>query len=181
MRSSTLDSGPNRIDSARFDTLPDFSLPEVAWMAGVAEEAMRSYLEEANAAWNDVDITMPNLVRAAFTLLGRKENQSSMLRLQLVNALERERELSETLRAGLLGSGIPTASVSPPVQTPSPPPAPTPVAPPAPTPVAQPPAPPPPAPVATAPVVRPVALPAPARSTKVAEEKKSVTNKKKKK
>lgn len=173
MRSSTLDSGPNRIDSARFDTLPDFSLPEVAWMAGVAEEAMRSYLEEANAAWNDVDITMPNLVRAAFTLLGRKENQSSMLRLQLINALERERELSETLRAGLLGSGIPTPSVPPPAQPP--------IAPPAPTPVAQPPAPPPPAPVATTPAARPVVQPAPARSIKVVEEKKIVTNKKKKK
>ncbi|MBF0428328.1 MAG: hypothetical protein HQL94_05350 [Magnetococcales bacterium] len=136
MKRLLTDATPNRFDSARFEELPDCSLPEAAWMAGVAEEAMRRYLEEANAVLVDGSIPITNLVRALFTLLGRKENQSAMLRMQLSTTLERERELSETLRAGLLGSGVPMARppearppeprvatpVSPPVTAKTPPP-----------------------------------------------------------
>ncbi|MBF0126454.1 MAG: hypothetical protein HQM02_04500 [Magnetococcales bacterium] len=108
---SDSDSGSERFDASRFEHLPDCSLPEVAWMAGVDEEAMRRYLDEAAGAVIHGSISMTSLVRAAFTLLGRKENQSALLRLQLSHALERERELSETLSAGLLGTGVATPAI----------------------------------------------------------------------
>jgi hypothetical protein len=121
MKRPLSDPAPSRFDTSRFDALPDCSLPEAAWMAGVAEEAMRRYLEEANAPSSEGALPLPSLMRAAFTLLGRKENQASMLRQQLTAALERERELSDTLRAGLLGSGVPAARVPEPPPPPRPP------------------------------------------------------------
>ncbi|MBF0342465.1 MAG: hypothetical protein HQL95_16090 [Magnetococcales bacterium] len=101
------------VDASRLDGIPSCSLAEMAWMAGLAEEALRRYLEEANTLAGEAGLPLPALIRAAFTLLGRKENQAAMLRQQLTSTLERERELSETLRVGLLGSGLPTAPRAP--------------------------------------------------------------------
>ncbi|MBF0179022.1 MAG: hypothetical protein HQM03_03230 [Magnetococcales bacterium] len=111
MRRSPTDSG---FDTSRFTDLPDCTTAEAAWLAGVAEEAMVRYLEEANGALIEGRITLANLLRAAFGLLGRKENQAALLRLQLSTTLEREKELSETLRAGLLGTGVVTVAIEAP-------------------------------------------------------------------
>ncbi|MBF0294862.1 MAG: hypothetical protein HQL96_06705 [Magnetococcales bacterium] len=111
MRRSTSDSG---FDTSRFTDLPDCTPAEAAWLAGVAEEALVRYLEEANGALIEGRITLANLLRAAFGLLGRKENQAALLRLQLSTTLEREKELAETLRAGLLGTGVATVAIETP-------------------------------------------------------------------
>ncbi|NGZ07640.1 MAG: hypothetical protein G8237_14955 [Magnetococcales bacterium] len=103
---SVPDPMPERVDPGRFEALPNCTLSEAAWMAGVAEEAMRRYLDEANTHLPEGGLSFTTVLRAAFTLLGRKENQASMLRQQLTSALERERELTDTLRSGLLGSGV---------------------------------------------------------------------------
>ncbi|GAB0056865.1 hypothetical protein SIID45300_01180 [Candidatus Magnetaquicoccaceae bacterium FCR-1] len=94
------------IDLTRCGELPDCPLADAARVAGVADEALLRYLEEANSVPGDGRIRLGVLIRAAFTLLGRKENQAAMLRQQLSATLDRERQLSETLRAGLLGSGV---------------------------------------------------------------------------
>ncbi|MBF0417409.1 MAG: hypothetical protein HQL86_04085 [Magnetococcales bacterium] len=93
------------VDLTRCGELPDCPLADAARVAGVADEALLRYLEEANSVPGDGRIRLGVLIRAAFTLLGRKENQAAMLRQQLSATLDRERQLSETLRAGLLGSG----------------------------------------------------------------------------
>ncbi|MBF0192053.1 MAG: hypothetical protein HQL99_13070 [Magnetococcales bacterium] len=121
MKRPLSDPASSRIDTARFDEWPDLSLAEAAWLAGVAEEAMQRHLEESNTHAGAGGWSLSSLMRALFTLLGRKENQASMLRQQLTAALERERELSDTLRTGLLGSGIPSARVAePPPRLPDP-------------------------------------------------------------
>ncbi|MBF0165251.1 MAG: hypothetical protein HQM01_12250 [Magnetococcales bacterium] len=98
------------VDLARCGELPDCPLADAARVAGVADEAMLRYLEEANSVPGDGRIRLGVLIRAAFTLLGRKENQAAMLRQQLSATLDRERQLTETLRAGLLGSGVVVAA-----------------------------------------------------------------------
>lgn len=103
MKQPNLDSGSTRSDTSRLETLPDFPISLVAGMAGVADEAMRRYLEEANVSARNGMVSIENLLRGTFTLLGRKENQSILLRDQLSIALQREKELTETLRSGLLG------------------------------------------------------------------------------
>ncbi|MBF0272637.1 MAG: hypothetical protein HQL98_11315 [Magnetococcales bacterium] len=115
MKRPLSDPASSRIDTARFEQLPDLSLSEAAWLAGVAEEAMQRYLEESNTHSNADGLPLSSLMRALFMLLGRKETQASMLRQQLTAALERERELSDTLRTGLLGSGIPSTRVTEPL------------------------------------------------------------------
>ncbi len=102
MKLSHSDSGFSQFDASRFSTLPELSLAEAAWLAGVAEEALQSYLQEANALPMNGMISVQNLCRAVFTLLGRMENQALLLRQQLSLTLDREKELSETLRSGLL-------------------------------------------------------------------------------
>ncbi|MEO5344808.1 MAG: hypothetical protein H7834_00340 [Magnetococcus sp. YQC-9] len=113
MRRASIEPVINPVDLSGCGELPDCPLVNVARVAGVADEALLRYLEEANTVSGDGRIRLGVLIRAAFTLLGRKENQAALLRQQLSATLDRERQLSETLRAGLLGSGVAMSHVEP--------------------------------------------------------------------
>ncbi|MBF0453583.1 MAG: hypothetical protein HQL72_02055 [Magnetococcales bacterium] len=88
------------VDTTRFDTLPTLSVTEAAWMAGVTLEAYERFMTVAGMT--DLrSIKADKLIRTAFTLLGQKESQLTMLRLQLAATLQREKELSEALGSKL--------------------------------------------------------------------------------
>jgi hypothetical protein len=88
------------VDADRFKDLPSLSIAEAAWMAGVTIEAYEQFMSVVGV--EDVQTTKPDrLVRTAFTLLGQKESQLLMLRLQLAAALQREKELAELLGSKL--------------------------------------------------------------------------------
>ena len=88
------------VDTTRFENLPSLSVAEAAWMAGVTLEAYERFMTVAGV--NDLRAVGPDkLVRTAFTLLGQKESQLVMLRLQLAATLQREKELAEALGSKL--------------------------------------------------------------------------------
>ena len=88
------------VDTTRFENLPSLSVAEAAWMAGVTLEAYERFMTVAGV--NDLRAVGPDkLVRTAFTLLGQKESQLVMLRLQLAATLQREKELAELLGSKL--------------------------------------------------------------------------------
>ncbi|OSM01813.1 hypothetical protein [Magnetofaba australis] len=85
-------------DAIRADDLPDVSLTNAAFLAGVAPEALRRLLAIAAVKPQDNEINLGELIRAAFLALTTKETQTAMLRLQLHAALEREKSLVEALQ-----------------------------------------------------------------------------------
>lgn len=87
-------------DTQRLEGLPQLSLAEAAWMAGITPDAFEQFLGAISLSHlRHVPIT--ELVRAAFTLLGQREAQVAMFRLQLATALQREQELTEALHSKL--------------------------------------------------------------------------------
>jgi hypothetical protein len=90
----------NTVDRDRFKDLPNLTVSEAAWMAGVTLEAYERFMTVAGIT--DLRAIQPDkLVRTAFTLLGQKESQLVMLRLQLAATLQREKELAEALGSKL--------------------------------------------------------------------------------
>ncbi|MBF0308451.1 MAG: hypothetical protein HQL56_02820 [Magnetococcales bacterium] len=103
---------------------PALSLQEAAWLAGLAPEVLVHVLDAAGIlpAGGVAEprlVKVPELIRAAFALLGQREAQNALLRVQLDKALERERDLGQSLREKLgpmPGQPMaPTPLVSPPV------------------------------------------------------------------
>ncbi len=87
-------------DTAQFDDLPTLSFTEAAWMAGVTPESLERSLE--NVGLTDTrNIPLSRLVQSGFTLLGQRDSQLAMFRMQLAAALQREKELAEALRSKL--------------------------------------------------------------------------------
>lgn len=100
-------------DPSRFDDLPDLSPVDAAWMAGVTLESLERSLASVGIT-DSRTIPLKRLVGIGFTLLGQRDSQLAMLRLQLAAALQRERELAEALRAGLADAPPPVSvSVAP--------------------------------------------------------------------
>lgn len=91
---------PENFDVGRFEELKPLSLAESAWMAGVTQEAFERFLDAAGLG-HLRHIPMTELVRAGFTLLGQREAQLAMFRLQLSASLIREKELAEALHSKL--------------------------------------------------------------------------------
>ena len=88
------------VDTEQFKGLPALSANEAAWMSGVTLEAYERFMKAAGV--DDLRSIRPDkLVRTAFTLLGQKESQLVMLRLQLAATLQREKELAEALGSKL--------------------------------------------------------------------------------
>jgi hypothetical protein len=88
------------VDATRFEGLPSLSVAEAAWMAGVTLESYEKFLTVAGV--DDLRSIKPDeLLRVAFTLLGQKESQLVMLRLQLAATLQREKELADALGSKL--------------------------------------------------------------------------------
>ncbi|MBF0188914.1 MAG: hypothetical protein HQL50_13410 [Magnetococcales bacterium] len=90
-------------DDAKLDEIPPLSLPEAAWLAGITPEAFSAFLEISNADVEKTDedersIRLLDLIQAAFTVLGQRESQMVMLRMQLAKALSREKDLVEILK-----------------------------------------------------------------------------------
>ncbi len=93
-------SDPDGFDVSRFDALPTLSFSEAAWMAGVTAESLERSLESAGLT--DIrNIPLNRLVKSGFTLLGQRDSQLAMLRMQLAAALQREKELAEALHSKL--------------------------------------------------------------------------------
>ncbi|MEO5363464.1 MAG: hypothetical protein H7838_07555 [Magnetococcus sp. DMHC-8] len=111
------------LDPRRLDNLPPLSLAEAAWMAGITPDAFERFLEAANLS-HLRNLPMMELVRAGFTLLGQREAQLAMFRLQLAAALHREKELTEALHSKLTAGTEMTvvAPATPTVPPPAPPP-----------------------------------------------------------
>ncbi|MBF0462213.1 MAG: hypothetical protein HQL87_12540 [Magnetococcales bacterium] len=105
-------------DPKRLENLPQLSLAEAAWMAGVTPDSFERFLEVANLG-PVRSLPILDLVRAGFTLLGQREAQLAMFRLQLAAALQREKELTEALQSQLT-AGMAVLSVSPPPPAPQP-------------------------------------------------------------
>ncbi|MBF0285696.1 MAG: hypothetical protein HQL51_14690 [Magnetococcales bacterium] len=78
--------------------LPQLTVEEGSWLAGVTPEAFVRFLEESNAVvrkGRPMRIGVTEMVRAAFSLLQRRESQLAMLRLQLTgDAPPEEQELA---------------------------------------------------------------------------------------
>ncbi|MBF0098970.1 MAG: hypothetical protein HQM05_16725, partial [Magnetococcales bacterium] len=108
-------------DLKRLENLPQLTLSEAAWMAGVTPDALERFL--AVSALGAVrTVPLLELVRAAFTILGQREAQLAILRLQLTASLQREKELTEALHANL-SDGLNFLTVTPaPTPEPTPPP-----------------------------------------------------------
>ncbi|MBF0193569.1 MAG: hypothetical protein HQL71_03385 [Magnetococcales bacterium] len=88
------------VDAKRFEGLPSLSVAEAAWMAGVTLESYEKFMTVAGV--DDLRSIKPDeLLRIAFTLLGQKESQLVMLRLQLAATLQREKELADALGSKL--------------------------------------------------------------------------------
>jgi hypothetical protein len=88
------------VDASRFEGLPSLSVSEAAWMAGVTLESYEKFMTVAGV--DDLRSIKPDeLLRVAFTLLGQKESQLVMLRLQLAATLQREKELADALGSKL--------------------------------------------------------------------------------
>jgi hypothetical protein len=88
------------VDTSRFENIIPLSVTEAAWMAGVTLEAYEKFMRVAGV--EDLRSIKPDeLIRTAFTLLGQKESQLVMLRLQLSATLLREKELAEALGSKL--------------------------------------------------------------------------------
>nr|CRH08121.1 Conserved protein of unknown function [Candidatus Magnetococcus massalia] len=86
--------------------LPELDLKDAAWLAGVTPDAMARFLKSAGLDIDTEDpeeaqLTVPELLKAVFLLLGQKENRIAMLRIQLAAALNREKELAAALQSGL--------------------------------------------------------------------------------
>lgn len=87
-------------DTKRLDDLPQLSLAEAAWMAGITPDAFERFLDAASLGHLRT-ISLIELVRSSFTQLGQREAQLAMFRLQLAAALHREKELAEALHSKL--------------------------------------------------------------------------------
>ena len=87
-------------DSKPLETLPPLSLAEAAWMAGITPDAFERFLD-AISLGHLRQIPITELVRTSFTLLGQREAQVAMFRLQLASALQREQELTQALHSKL--------------------------------------------------------------------------------
>ncbi|ABK45765.1 hypothetical protein Mmc1_3275 [Magnetococcus marinus MC-1] len=87
--------------------LPELSLKDAAWLAGITPDAMLRFLAAAGLELDtdqdasELQLTVPQLMRAVFLLLGQKDNRIAMLRMQLAAALNREKELAAALQADL--------------------------------------------------------------------------------
>lgn len=97
------DLGTVRFNPSLLDDLPPLTIPEAAWLAGVTEEAFERFLLASNTSRTRgldgaIYVTLGSLVKAGFTLLGQKEAQVTMLRMQLTTALKREQELVGALK-----------------------------------------------------------------------------------
>lgn len=104
------------VNKERFQDLPSLSVSEAAWMAGVTLETYERFMTVAGV--EDMRAVRPDvLIRTAFTLLGQKESQLVMLRLQLAATLQREKELAEALGSRLSHHDpLPMAYVEPSVE-----------------------------------------------------------------
>ncbi len=87
-------------DSKPLEALPPLSLAEAAWMAGITPDAFERFLD-AISLGHLRQIPITELVRTSFTLLGQREAQVAMFRLQLASALQREQELTQALHSKL--------------------------------------------------------------------------------
>ncbi|WP_130471388.1 hypothetical protein [Candidatus Magnetaquicoccus inordinatus] len=121
-------------DQKRLDNLPQLTLSEAAWMAGITPDALERFLTSTPLAGMR-NLPLLELVRACFTLLGQREAQMAIMRLQLTSALQREKELSEALHSKL-SEGLHFLTIAPPAsKEPEPPPSTPAPPPPAATPV----------------------------------------------
>jgi hypothetical protein len=108
-------------DLKRLENLPQLSLSEAAWMAGITPDALERFLA-ASALGAARTVPLLELVRASFTILGQREAQLAILRLQLTASVQREKELTEALHANL-SEGYHFLNVTPaPTPEPTPPP-----------------------------------------------------------
>lgn len=92
---------PEDFDTKRLENLPQLSHAEAAWMAGITPDSFERFLKATNLE-HLRNIPVTELVRSGFTLLGQREAQLAMFRMQLATALHREKELTELLHAKLL-------------------------------------------------------------------------------
>ncbi|MBF0184699.1 MAG: hypothetical protein HQM06_09970 [Magnetococcales bacterium] len=116
---------PETTDNNRLENLPPLTLSEAAWMAGITADALERFL--ASTTLGAVrSLSVLDLVRACFTLLGQREAQLAIFRLQLTASLQREKELTNALHSKLhedlqlATPPAPTAEVVPPPTTPAP-------------------------------------------------------------
>ncbi|MBF0136827.1 MAG: hypothetical protein H7833_15810 [Magnetococcus sp. DMHC-1] len=86
-------------DLAPFENLPSLSREDAAWLVGMTPEAFDRFMESSGNLERNKPIAILDLLRAGFTLLGRKEAQAAMMGLQLSRALEREKSLATTLQS----------------------------------------------------------------------------------
>ncbi|MBF0161250.1 MAG: hypothetical protein HQL88_03090 [Magnetococcales bacterium] len=112
------------LDPKRLEQLPAVSLAEAAWMAGVTTDSFERFLDAATLSHLRA-LPLLELVRGCFTLLGQREAQLAMFRLQLAAALQREKELAEALHSKLtahLETAFlpPVANILPPPGRPAP-------------------------------------------------------------
>ncbi|MBF0584016.1 MAG: hypothetical protein HQL80_07250, partial [Magnetococcales bacterium] len=86
------------LDPKRLESLPPLSLAEAAWMAGITPDAFERFLEATNLGHLRT-LPITELVRAGFTLLGQREAQLAMFRLQLSAEKKKKKELAEALHS----------------------------------------------------------------------------------
>lgn len=87
-------------DAKQLENVPPLARAEAAWLAGITPDAFERFLLAAGLDKMDA-ISVMELVRVGFTQLGQREAQLAMFRLQLAAALQREKELTETLHSKL--------------------------------------------------------------------------------
>ncbi len=89
-----------------WDQLPPMPLAEASWLAGVSLDSFErivqaSGMEVIQERYGQRLITLQGILRVGFSLLGQRESQLAMLRIQLERALAREKELTEALQSGI--------------------------------------------------------------------------------
>ena len=91
-------------------------------MAGVTTDSFERFLEAAGLSHLRT-LPITELLRGGFTLLGQRESQLAMFRLQLASALQREKELTEALHSKLTADMaafvVPSAAANPQAERPS--------------------------------------------------------------
>ncbi|MEO5367602.1 MAG: hypothetical protein H7831_14850 [Magnetococcus sp. WYHC-3] len=99
---------PTGFDLSRFEGIPPLALTEAAWLVGITPEAFKRFMESTGMdmvtdAASEPQVALLDLIRLGFQLLGQKESQVAMLRMQLAATLEREKELAAALKQKVEG------------------------------------------------------------------------------
>ncbi|MBF0588919.1 MAG: hypothetical protein HQL53_07325 [Magnetococcales bacterium] len=95
-----------RSDQPRWDQVPPMSLQEAAWICGVSQDAFEriiraSGMDVVKGPLGRRTISLQNMLRVGYSLLGQRESQLAMLRIQLDKALTREKDLATVLQSGV--------------------------------------------------------------------------------